>query len=370
MDDTMCGATRRGPSAPARATWADAIVVVSNASGQDPWSSLAPDLALVEQELESHIATAAPRVGDIAQHLLRAGGKRLRPAAVLASARAIEPAPPSPALLRVCAAIELLHVASLYHDDVLDAASVRRGVPSANALWGNDRAVLAGDVLIALATQLTIDVDPLLTRRLCDTVVDLCAGQIDEAATRYDIGRSVERYLSSIQGKTASLLATACWFGAHVAGAPPAQADRLGGFGHEVGIAFQIVDDLLDLFADEDLIGKASGSDVREGVFTLPVLLAMERDRELADLLRDHATTVPMEAVRDRVRTSGASDAAVQVAVDRLRAGLALLIGSDVDPADATPLVALVARVLRPLSKAGISAASLTDLAPASALAR
>ena len=188
-------------------------------------------------------------------------------------------------MIDAATAVELLHLASLYHDDVLDSARVRRGRPSANALWGNHAAVLGGDVLLAHAYRVAADLGAPELRRFAHTLAALCSGQIAESAAQFDPARDVAHYDASIRGKTAALLATSCWLGASTAGASPQAADALACFGMELGVAFQIVDDVLDLYGHGLQTGKPAGSDLREGVFTLPVLMALQRDPTLVELL-------------------------------------------------------------------------------------
>ncbi|HVL32264.1 MAG TPA: polyprenyl synthetase family protein, partial [Actinomycetota bacterium] len=170
------------------------------------------------------------------------------------------------------AAIELTHIATLYHDDVIEDAKLRRGVPTANARYGNTVAVLAGDFLLARASGLAADLGAYVSKKLSATIAELCEGQImeTEALGRLDV--TGERYLEVIRRKTASLIATSCHMGAYLGGAPQQVVDAISEYGNAVGIAFQLADDILDVTGDEASLGKTPGTDLRVGVLTLPVL--------------------------------------------------------------------------------------------------
>ena len=173
-------------------------------------------------------------------------------------------------------AVELVHLGSLYHDDVMDEATTRRNVDSVNAKWGNHRAILAGDFLLARASQLAASLGPEVAGLLAETIGKLCEGQIRELEDTYNVDRTVESYELSITGKTASLLATSCRVGGIVGGLPRAEIEALTEFGHSYGMAFQIVDDILDVIASDEQLGKPSGNDIVEGNYTLPVIRALD----------------------------------------------------------------------------------------------
>lgn len=273
------------------------------------------------------------RMGEIASHLIVAGGKRLRPMLVLACAAAVGGADSmSPRVLDAATAIELFHLASLYHDDVLDEAALRRGRPSANALWGNVRAVLGGDMLLAHAYRVAARLGPKELSRLSAASLEVCRGQIAECDQRFDGARSIADYERSICGKTAALLATACWLGAATAGDDDHTAETLARFGTEIGVAFQIVDDILDLNGASSVVGKPTGNDLREGVFTLPVLLAIGDDPSIADLLTPGIDDHSIAEVRQRVKAHGADRRAAENAAAHLRAATDCLTAIDLQP--------------------------------------
>ncbi len=283
--------------------------------------------------LRSATVVADRRMSEIAAHLIDAGGKRLRPTLVLASALAVGgPEGVTPRVMDAAVAVELFHLASLYHDDVLDGAVLRRGWPSANAQWGNERAVLGGDVLLAHGYRVAAGLGPDELCHLSESSLEVCCGQVAECDQRFDRARSVSDYELSIGGKTAALVSTACWLGARTAGADRDVAERLGEFGTSLGVAFQIVDDLKDLCGDSRVFGKPTGNDLREGIFTLPVLLALEHDPALAELLTEGIDDGAIAEVRRRVRTSGSDRLAAERASAHLHAATSQLAAIDLEP--------------------------------------
>ena len=216
-------------------------------------------------------------------HLLKAGGKRLRPALVVITSHLASGRRRGTDL--AAAAIELVHVASLYHDDVMDGTEVRRGVPTTHARWGTDIAVLAGDFLFARACGLGARAGGEVPTILARAIGEVCEGQIVETGTLADPNRTVDDYLNTIRLKTAALFKASCELGAATSGAPSAVRDALVRYGENVGMAFQIVDDLLDLVGDAQITGKPPGTDLLKGVFTAPVLLAAGRSSDLAQRL-------------------------------------------------------------------------------------
>jgi heptaprenyl diphosphate synthase len=173
-------------------------------------------------------------------------------------------------------ACELVHVGSLHHDDVIDEAEVRHGVESVNARWGNLRAILSGDFLLARASGLAASLGTEVAGLLAATIGRLCEGEVRELQFAYQVDRSVADYAAAIEGKTAALFSTACRIGGIVADQPRDQIDALTGFGLHYGMAFQVVDDILDVVATDDELGKPAGHDMAEGVYNLPVLRALD----------------------------------------------------------------------------------------------
>jgi len=323
--------------------------------GFQPSVETADQLGRVESRLRAVAAEPGERVAELALHGIEAGGKRLRPALVVCSAIAVGGAEAvSERVIDAAAAVELLHLASLYHDDVLDSAELRRERPSANALWGNHAAVLGGDVLLSHAYRVAASLGPAELRRLAQTLTALCSGQLAESATQFDSRRAIAEYQTSIRGKTAMLLSTSCWLGAVTAGAPPHAADALACFGMELGVAFQIVDDVLDLYAESRAIGKPVGSDLREGVFTLPVLMALQRDPALVELLVEGIDEAGVREVARRVRAAGADRRAVALALDHLHVAFTHLGDPGLRPHGARLLIAIGELVLHPLERLGL----------------
>ncbi|HEV2756416.1 MAG TPA: polyprenyl synthetase family protein [Actinomycetota bacterium] len=223
-------------------------------------------------------------VAEASTHLIKAGGKRLRPALVMIASRAGEPGRRSTDL--AATAIELVHLATLYHDDVIDETETRRGVPTAHQKWGTDVAVLAGDYLFASGSALGADAGGEVPGILARAIAEVCEGQIAETEAAGDPARPVEDFLDTIGKKTGALFRASCDLGAATSGAPAPLRRALVGFGSHLGLAFQMVDDLLDLTGDAKVTGKTPGTDLKEGVYTLPVLLACRTDPALAGRLR------------------------------------------------------------------------------------
>ena len=267
-----------------------------------PW--LVEDMLRVERLLiETAGSSQSPLVGEASTHLIKAGGKRLRPALVMITSRAGEEGRTETDL--AAAAIELVHLATLYHDDVIDETETRRGAPTVHSKWGLEVAVLAGDYLFAQGCVLAATAGGDVTGILSRAIAEVCEGQIVETTSVGDPRRSPDEYMRTIELKTAALFGAGCELGAATSGVPE-HREVLRTYGRKVGLAFQIVDDLLDLVGDPEVTGKVPGTDLKEGVFTLPVLLAAEREPLLVERLtageRDLAELLPM------LRSSGAID--------------------------------------------------------------
>jgi heptaprenyl diphosphate synthase len=249
-----------------------------------PW--LADDLVRVEDALRSAVRTGDPFLTDVASHLIGAGGKRIRPALALCAGYAAGgDGPVTDDVVTGAVAVELVHLGSLYHDDVIDEAATRRGVESVNHRWSNIVAILAGDFLLARASSLAASLGVEVAGILAATIGELCQGQVLELQRLYDVNRDEAAYFGSIDGKTASLMASACRIGAIVAGLDRPAIEALTAFGRHVGMVFQIVDDVLDLTASDEELGKPSGLDLAEGIYTLPVIYALRSSPELRGLL-------------------------------------------------------------------------------------
>ena len=239
---------------------------------------LARDLERIEDRLRDSVSADDRFLGEVAGHLRSAGGKRLRPTLALSATYAVygATAPASDDAITGGAAVELVHLGSLYHDDVIDEAETRRGVPSVNARWSNIVAILAGDYLLAQASGLAASLGADVAALLAATIGELCRGQVLELQYLYDTDRSEDSYLSAIEGKTATLMATSCRVGGMVSNVSADTLDALTQFGHHLGMCFQVVDDVLDITRTEAELGKPAGNDVHEGVYTLPVIYALQ----------------------------------------------------------------------------------------------
>lgn len=282
------------------------------------------DLDRVEALLVDAATAGTPFLTDTATYLIKAGGKRLRPALVALSSRLF--ADCGPRADATGAAIELTHLATLYHDDVIDDAEVRRGVPSANGKWGNTVAILVGDYLFARASSMAADVGGQVPRVLADAIARVVQGQVRELEHLYDIRRTVEHYFATIDDKTGALLEASSLLGSSLAGATAHQSEELRKFGSFFGYAFQIADDLLDFSASQEFLGKAPGTDLRDGVYTLPLLYAVEAEPALATAL---GTPDPdVEMIRAAVVRTGAFERSLAAAADYVDQALAALEGA------------------------------------------
>jgi heptaprenyl diphosphate synthase len=283
------------------------------------------DLARVEFELRESVASENPYLTEISTHLIAAGGKRIRPGFCIAAAATAlsSDLPANPDVISGGVAVELVHLGSLYHDDVMDDAATRRTVASVNAVWGNHRAILAGDFLLARASEIAASLGVEVAALLAATIGRLCEGQILELEHSYRPERTLEQYFRSIEGKTAALLGTACRVGGLVAELPRDHIEILTDFGQNYGTAFQIVDDVLDLVATAAELGKPAGHDLEEGVYTLPVIEALGTDLgdELSALLVDGIDEAQRDRAIELVRSSGAIEVAIDAA--RVRANAA-----------------------------------------------
>ena len=247
-------------------------------------------VAQVEDIIASELRGGDELMTEVALHLFEAGGKRFRPLFTVLSAHC-GPNPGSWQVPVAGAVIELVHLATLYHDDVMDEALVRRGAPSANARWGNSVAILAGDYLFATASRLVSELGPDAVRIIAETFAKLVTGQMRETkGAAADDDDAVAHYLRVVSEKTACLIAASGRFGGTFSGATDDQIERLARLGGIVGTAFQISDDIIDINSDPEESGKLPGTDLREGVHTLPVLFALQESGPAADRLRELLT--------------------------------------------------------------------------------
>lgn len=226
---------------------------------------------------------------DKISHLALAGGKRFRVVFALLAAE-YGPNSDSARVRDAAVVVELIHLATLYHDDVMDEADRRRGEESANARWGNSMAILAGDYLFAVASEILAGLGSDTVRHFSETFAELVTGQMRETVGADDGEDPIDHYMKVIQEKTGVLIASAGYLGALHAGAKPEYVAALSQFGRHMGQVFQIIDDIIDIWAKPEVSGKTPGTDLREGVFTLPVLHAMRQDDEIGARLREILT--------------------------------------------------------------------------------
>ena len=238
---------------------------------------LSSGLSQVEELLSSHIQGDYPLVVETSRHLVEAGGKRLRPLITLIASHFGNGQ--SRQVIEAAVVCELTHVATLYHDDVMDEAPLRRGVESANNRWGNTVAILTGDYLFSKASDLLADLGPEAVRLQAKTFERLVIGQIQETQGPKNGADPLEHYLQVVADKTGSLIATSARFGAMLSGSDASVVETLTKFGEKIGIAFQLADDVIDIASDSSQSGKTPGTDLKEGVPTLVTLQIMKSNR-------------------------------------------------------------------------------------------
>ena len=242
--------------------------------------SLISDLKKVEDLMRSHIKGDYPLVVETSRHLVEAGGKRLRPLLTLLSAQFGDPT--NYDIIKAAVCCELTHLATLYHDDVMDDAALRRGVVSANKKWDNAVAILTGDYLFSKVSDMLADIGPEAVKLQAKTFERLVIGQIKETQGKSEGLSQIDHYMKVVADKTGSLIATSARFGALLSGAPMEVVETLTKFGEKIGVAFQVADDLLDIASTETASGKTPGTDLKEGVPTLVTLFVMA-DNDPAD---------------------------------------------------------------------------------------
>ncbi len=291
------------------------------------FSLVADELSAVNQRLREALEQHNPVVREVSDYLQEASGKRLRPALVLLAAQMGDAARLSSDVVDVATAVEMIHMATLVHDDIIDDAELRRGLPAVRTRFSDPVAVLAGDFLFARAFQILAGTTrPSLVDMAAEVVYVMATGEISQ---HLDHGRiaSEEAYWRRIEAKTGFFLETCCRLGATAAEAPVAIRDALGRYGHHIGLAYQVVDDLLDWLADPAVLGKAVGEDIAIGIYTLPIIHGLEHatyGRDLAELLR--ADSPDLGAVRRLLEVSGSIDycrTRAQGHLDAARAALA-----------------------------------------------
>ncbi len=263
-----------------------------------------PHLYTVEERIRAQAKAFDPAVEGYISYICGAGGKRLRPALALLAAGATGKI--TPAHVDLAVILELIHIATLVHDDIIDGAELRRDQPSANAKWGNSISVLLGDVLFAHALKLSTGFSNSdICRRIADAAAEVCSGEIIQTQRRFDLKLTTADYYRIIEMKTAALFSAACELGAFISEASPAVIGALKTYGTKLGVAYQIYDDILDLAGNEEETGKTLGTDLQKGKFTLPILLLMQSGKDLGsirDLLLqdDPAAIAEVAALVDR----------------------------------------------------------------------
>lgn len=274
-------------------------------------ADLAKRMLEVEALLRLQIEGKYPLVIETSRHLVEAGGKRLRPLLTLITSHYGDPT--TYGIIEAAVVCELTHVATLYHDDVMDEAPLRRGVQSANSRWGNTVAILTGDYLFARTSDMLADLGPAAVHLQAQTFERLVIGQIMETQGPAEGVDPLQHYLSVVADKTGSLIAASAQFGAMLAGAPGEQITALAAFGEKIGITFQLVDDVIDIASQSDESGKTPGTDLKEGVPTLMTLNVMKsnraQDRDLQELLKGPISDqVVLNQVLDQLRQHPALD--------------------------------------------------------------
>ncbi|TWJ10569.1 heptaprenyl diphosphate synthase [Stackebrandtia albiflava] len=276
-------------------------------------ASVSSGLEVVERRLHEVVESGDPFLTEAASHLFKAGGKRFRPMLAITAAHFGDPT--ARGVIESALVMELTHLATLYHDDVMDEASKRRGAPSANSRWSNSIAILTGDYLFAVASELVAELGSETVSTQARTFSRLVHGQIAETVGPPDGVDPVKWYLHVLAEKTGSLIATAARLGAQFAGASTDVVDAVADFGETIGVAFQLSDDLLDIASDDDTSGKTQGTDLMEGVPTLPVLYAKigeDTSPRLRELVSGPVAEEDLPETLELLRASPAMDRARQ----------------------------------------------------------
>ena len=281
-------------------------------------------MARVEERLRLEVQSDLPFMEEVASHLINAGGKRIRPGLVVACAsigvKAESVSGEDDTLggdaILAGVAVELVHIGSLHHDDVMDGAATRRNAASVNAKWDTLTAVLSGDFLLARASVLAARIGSEASELLATTIGELCEGQIREHQDAHRCDRTIQSYELSIRGKTASLLSASCRLGGLTGGLAEEETEAVTEFGRSYGMAFQIFDDINDLTSDHSVLGKPSGQDVMEGNYTLPVLLTLKTPagEELQELLSGGLEEQNLQRVLEIVRSGSGTQEAMNIA--------------------------------------------------------
>jgi all-trans-nonaprenyl-diphosphate synthase len=307
------------------------------------------DLKVLAENLKSLVGARHPILSAAAEHLFSAAGKRVRPAIVLLIARATMPGEDiTPRHRRLAEITEMIHTASLVHDDVLDTAETRRGIPTVHDQFGNRIAVLAGDFLFAQSSWYLANLDNLeVVKLLSQVIMDLAEGEIQQSLNSFDPKQSMETYLEKSYCKTASLLANSAKAAAVLSDLAPAQCEKMYLYGRHLGLAFQIVDDILDFTSSSETLGKPAGSDLAGGNLTAPTLYALEEHPRLAELLdREFEQEGDLEKALGMVHNSQGIDRSWKLAEQHTQLAVEQL--TDLAPSDSrSALIAMADYVLK-----------------------
>ncbi|MGD6845140.1 heptaprenyl diphosphate synthase component II [Bacillus infantis] len=290
------------------------------------YSFLDSDINIIEQSLEETVQAESPLLRNASMHLLQAGGKRIRPVFVLLSAKF--GSYDISEIKKVAVALELIHMASLVHDDVIDDAELRRGKPTIKAKWDNRTAMYTGDYIFAKSLEVMTQIErPEAHEILAKTIVEVCVGEIEQIKDKYRFDQNLRDYLLRIKRKTALLIAASCQLGAVAAGVDESIHKKLYRFGYYVGMSFQITDDILDFTGTEKELGKPAGGDLLQGNITLPVLFAMEDEEIRREIVKVDETMdrKEIEKVISLIKNSGAIERSFAVSNQYLSKALAVL---------------------------------------------
>ncbi|WP_264803040.1 heptaprenyl diphosphate synthase component II [Cytobacillus sp. NCCP-133] len=290
------------------------------------YSFLNSDLNVIEDELEETIKAESPLLHQASLHLLQAGGKRIRPVFVLLAAKFGDY--DIDKIKNVAVSLELIHMASLVHDDVIDDAELRRGKPTIKAKWDNKIAMYTGDYIFARALELITKVEnPHAHKILSHTLVELCVGEIEQIKDKYNYEQNVRTYFRRIKRKTAMLIAVSCQLGAIAASVEEDIHNKLFKFGYFVGMSYQIIDDVLDFVGTEKELGKPAGGDLHQGNITLPVLFAMEDSEFRQEIIKvqEETSRADIEKIIALIKSSGAIEKSLQISERYLQKALEIL---------------------------------------------
>lgn len=290
------------------------------------YSFLKADIALIEKELETAIKSNSLLLQEASTSLLHAGGKRIRPVFVLLGAKYGDY--DIHVVKNVAVALELIHMASLVHDDVIDEAELRRGKPTVKAKWDNRIAMYTGDYILACSLEYMTNIENVEAHRiLANTIVEVCLGEIEQIKDKYRFDQNLRDYLRRIKRKTALLIAASCELGAVATGAEEQIHRKLFRFGYYVGMSYQIIDDILDFTSTEKELGKPAGDDLRQGNITLPVLFAMQDSKIIPVIqkVNEQTSREEMKHLINLIKGTGAIEESYAISQRYLQKAISIL---------------------------------------------